>query len=75
LTEKSVKRIKGERTPSTNAKFRERTSKGGEVMGEAIITRRGGAGEAIVEFENFIGDRRENPGFQSGDERRLSVTN
>ena len=39
-------------------------------MGEAIITRRGGAGEAIVEFENFIGDRRENPGFQSGDERR-----
>ena len=44
-------------------------------MGEAIITRRGGAGEAIVEFENFIGDRRENPGFQSGDERRLAAKN
>ena len=44
-------------------------------MGEAIITRRGGAGEAIVEFENFIGNRRENPGFQSGDERRLAAIN
>jgi len=25
--------------------------------------------------QDIIGDRRENPGFQSGDERRLSVTN